>query len=31
MLAMVAEDAVEPEEADRVCGLILETLFGGSE
>jgi hypothetical protein len=31
MLAMVAEDAVDPGEAAHVCGLILETLFGGNE
>lgn len=29
MLAMVAADAVEPDEAEHICGLVLETLFGG--
>lgn len=31
MLAMVAGDAVEPGEAEHICGLVLETLFGGSK
>jgi hypothetical protein len=31
MLAMVTADAVEPDEAEHICGLILETLFGDSE
>lgn len=29
--AMVAADAIEPEEARHICGLVLETLFGDCE
>jgi hypothetical protein len=31
MLAMVTADAVEPNEVDHICGLVLEILFGDSE
>lgn len=31
MLAMVTADAVEPDETEHICGLILKTLFGDSE
>jgi hypothetical protein len=31
MLAMVTAEAVEPDETEHICGLILETLFGDSE
>ena len=31
MLAMVTADAIEPDETDHICGLILETLFGDNE
>jgi hypothetical protein len=31
MLAMVTADAVEPDETEHICGLILETLFENNE
>ncbi len=31
MLAMVTDEALDAEEARRICGLTLETLFGDNE
>lgn len=31
MLAMVTDEAIDAEEAGRICGLTLETLFGDTE